>query len=148
MLTSAAQSGVRELSCKRLLVVEDDEDSAELLRLVLSSAGYQVCVVHSVAAALETAPILQPHVALIDLGLPDGDGYELLASLQANSGPLRCRFVATTGDSAPETMARSLSLGFDEHLTKPLSLEIVLATVARCAAGHSLGPATKTWSRR
>jgi hypothetical protein len=51
------------------------------------SAGYQVCIVHSVAAVLGIAQVMQPHLALIDLGLPDGDGYERLASLQADRIP-------------------------------------------------------------
>jgi CheY-like chemotaxis protein len=149
MQSSSSQSGVGELSCKRILVVEDDADSAELIALMLESAGYQVSVVHSVSAARETAGVLQPHVVLIDLGLPDGDGYELLASLQADRilGP--CRFIATTGYGDPETIARSLALGFDEHLTKPLLRGSVLGAVARgVATDEHVRVAAKAQARR
>jgi CheY-like chemotaxis protein len=134
---SKLPSSIRELSCRRVLVVEDDADSAELLGLMLEHSGYQVYVVNSVAAAIETAYLAQPHAALIDLGLPDGDGFEVLIALQAEPTLRRCRFVATTGYGDQETMARSLALGFDEHLTKPLHREIVLAAVARGTAGNS-----------
>ena len=127
-------STVGDPSCKRVLVVEDDGDSGELLGLLLEDAGYQACVVHSVAAAMKTAVVVQPHVVLIDLGLPDGDGHELLAALQKDPALGHCRFIATTGHGDQETILRSLELGFDEHLTKPLQQESVLAAVARSAA--------------
>jgi CheY-like chemotaxis protein len=139
---NSSQSSVRELSCKRVLVVEDDADAAELLGLVLEQAGYEVCVVDSVASAIQSAPILQPHVVLIDLGLPDGHGYDLLAALRAQPMLGPCRFVATTGYGDREIIARSLALGFDEHLIKPLHLDVVLAAVARSAAHEYRGGVT------
>ena len=119
----------QELQKRRVLVVEDDADSAELLGFLLEHAGYQTHVARSAAAALEAAPVLQPHVALIDIGLPGVNGYELAALLRAEPLLKNCRLVATTGHSGRDAIARSLASGFDAHLTKPLDRAAVLAAV-------------------
>ena len=137
MVLKSSVSGVHQVSCKRVLVVEDDEDSAELLRIVLTHAGYEVGVGHLVATALDMARLMKPHVAFVDLGLPDGDGYQLLAAFQADPVLRHCRFIATTGRGEPEDIARSLALGCDQHLTKPIGVDTVLAAVARCTGFSS-----------
>ena len=122
-------STIRELMARRVLVVEDDADSAELLGFLLEHAGYQATVVRSAAAALETALAFQPHVALIDIGLPGVNGYELAALFIEQPLLRECRLVATTGHSGRDAVARSLAAGFHEHLTKPLDRDAVLAAV-------------------
>jgi CheY-like chemotaxis protein len=129
METRSPLSTIRDLETRRVLIVEDNADSAELLGYMLEHAGYQAHVVHSAAAALETAQVLQPHVALIDIGLPGINGYELAARLRAQPLLGSCRLIATTGHSGREAIERSLAAGFDDHLTKPLDRDALLAVV-------------------
>jgi CheY-like chemotaxis protein len=109
---------------------KNDEDSAELLGMVLEFAGYQAFVAESAAEALEMARLIQPHVALLDCGLHVVDGCELAAVFRAQPVMSSCRFVATGGHPGAEAAARSLAAGFDPHLTKPLDCDAVLAAVA------------------
>jgi CheY-like chemotaxis protein len=124
-------SGARDISnCRRVLVVDDDSDSADLLELLLERAGHQVCVANGAIAALALVEGFRPQIALIDIGLPDMDGYELLAALQGKPELEACRFIAVTGYSSLGLKARSERAGFYAHLTKPLDfeeLEIALA---------------------
>lgn len=115
---------------RRVLVVEDDEDSALLLAEVLGDHGYAVEVAHDGASALAKAMAFQPEVAVLDVGLPDMDGYQLAAKLrQLDSGrlPAGLRLIALTGYGGDEERARSRAAGFDVHLVKPI-LPDALAT--------------------
>jgi CheY-like chemotaxis protein len=93
-------SGARDVSNRRrVLVVDDDSDSADLLELWLERAGHQVCVANGAVAALALVEDFRPQIALVDIGLPDMDGYELVATLQAKPELEACRFIAVTGYS-------------------------------------------------
>lgn len=118
---------------KRILVVEDDEDSAELLAETLQLRGYSVAIAHSGADALEVALSFEPNVVFCDLGLPDMDGTELCPRLRAlfrsRAEPPRSpqRLIALTGFGGDH--AHLLSLGFDQCLLKPASTEALLGAV-------------------
>jgi CheY-like chemotaxis protein len=117
-------SGARDTSnCRRVLVVDDDSDSTDLLELLLERVGHQVCVANGAIAALALVEGFRPQIALIDIGLPDMDGYELLAALQSKPELEACRFIAVTGYSSLGLKARSERAGFYAHLTKPLDFE-------------------------
>lgn len=122
-------SGIRRSTAQRVLVVDDSADSAELLGLMLEHAGHQVRLAATGSAARSVASEFQPHVALLDIRLPDTDGYTLVRELRAQLEPKGCRFVAVTGYDGREAVARSLAAGFDQHLVKPLDLATVLAAV-------------------
>lgn len=111
---------------KRILVVEDDEDSAELLSETLQVRGYSVAIAHSGAEALETALGFEPAVVFLDLGLPDMDGTELCPRLKALSRPPQ-RLIALTGFGGDH--ARLLAVGFDQCLLKPASIESLICAV-------------------
>jgi CheY-like chemotaxis protein len=92
--------------------------------------GHQVLALADTAAALERGPSFNPDVALLDIGLPVMDGYELAAALRDRLHPARPLFVAVTGYGQGHDVARSLSEGFAAHLVKPIDadqLERVLA---------------------
>ncbi|RKG97115.1 response regulator [Corallococcus sp. CA053C] len=104
---------------RRILLVEDNSDARQSMRDLLELWGHQVAVapdgVQGLALALEHAPDL----ALVDIGLPGVDGYQVAAALRARVGQ-HVRLVALTGHAEPEAYERALKAGFDLHLTKPV----------------------------
>jgi CheY-like chemotaxis protein len=114
---------------KRILVVDDNEDAAELLREILSHLGHLVEVAHDGVTALKLAESFRPDIALLDIGMPVMNGCELAVRLreyQTPSSPLR--LIAVTG-YAPETLAPEL--GFETHLVKPFDLRKLQQLIAQ-----------------
>jgi PAS domain S-box-containing protein len=109
----------------RVLVVEDNVDSAETLRDALELGGRVVHIAHDGDQGLAAARTFEPDVILCDLGLPVTSGYELARRLRANPVPSRPLLVALTGYASPEDVAEARDAGFDHHLAKPLSLDIL-----------------------
>jgi two-component system CheB/CheR fusion protein len=103
----------------RVLVVEDNLDTAETLRCLLADCGFHVAVAHSAQEGLKTAPQLEPHIVLCDIGLPDGDGYSVGSQLRQSSCS-HARLIAVTGHAEPIDRQRALAAGFDQHLPKPV----------------------------
>jgi len=125
-------SGPREsVSAQRVLVVDDSADTAELLRTVVERAGYVPRIASSARDALAAAAEFRPHVALIDIGLPDMDGYKLTKLLRAQPELSACRFIAVTGHTSPSAVARSIAAGFEAHLSKPVIADVLLAVIAQ-----------------
>jgi len=113
------------------MIVDDNADSAELLVLVLGRAGYDLRVANTPAAALALAQEFCPQIALIDIGLPDMDGYQLLAALCAKPQLAGCRFIAVSG--YPRETEAPLADGqrcFECHLVKPVDFDVLLKIVA------------------
>jgi CheY-like chemotaxis protein len=106
---------------RRVLVVEDNADAGELLGAFIERAGHAPSIVSSAREALAIADELRPDVALIDIGLPDMNGYELVRSLRALPGLTGCRYVAVTGHKSQSAIARGISAGFEVYLTKPVN---------------------------
>jgi PAS domain S-box-containing protein len=115
-------------SSRRVLVVDDNRDAAELLAEALALEGHETRVAYDGLSALGIAAELRPELAFLDIGLPVMDGYDLARRLRALlPGPLV--LVAVTGYGQPSDRARSAQAGFDEHLVKPISIETALAIV-------------------
>jgi CheY-like chemotaxis protein len=108
------------MSDRRVLVVEDDEDSALLLAETLGDHGYAVEVAHDGESALIKAAAFQPQVAVLDVGLPDMDGYELAVRIRKLELPAGLRLIALTGYGGDEERRRSREAGFDMHLVQPI----------------------------
>jgi signal transduction histidine kinase len=106
----------------RVLVVDDNVDAAELLAEALRIHGHVVGVAHDGPAALTLADELHPELALLDIGLPVMDGFDLAQRLKRSLAPHAPKFVAITGYGQPSDRARSKQAGFDEHLVKPIDL--------------------------
>jgi PAS domain S-box-containing protein len=106
----------------RILVVDDNVDAVEVLAEALGELGYTVRVAHDGPEALEVVTGFTPEIALLDIGLPVMDGYELAERLRARFGAT-VRLVALTGYGQDADRARSRAAGFDEHLVKPIELE-------------------------
>jgi CheY-like chemotaxis protein len=104
----------------RVLVVDDYVLAAESLALLLQEMGYRTHVVHDGAAALQAMTTFEPQVALVDIGLPVIDGYEVAQTVRRMPGRESLPLIAVTGYGQPGDRARVLAAGFDEHLVKPL----------------------------
>jgi CheY-like chemotaxis protein len=118
----------------RVLVVEDNPDGAEALRLVLESYGHAVEVAHDGPAALEAAGRFRPEVVLLDIGLPGMDGLEVARRLRATPADPRPVLVAVTGYGSEEIRRQTALAGFHQHLAKPVEPEILQEILDRLAA--------------
>jgi CheY-like chemotaxis protein len=110
----------------RILIVDDNEDAAEMLSMVLESRGYATRVAHDGPSALTAAAEFKPHTALLDIGLPVMDGFELARRLRADPGLGGVRLVALTGYGQETDRRRSRVAGFDHHLVKPIDVKSVV----------------------
>jgi len=134
--THATNGGGTEMDALSVLVIDDNQESADLLRSLLETRRHTVQVANDGPSGLDAALTLCPDVALIDIGLPGIDGYQVAASLRASQQ--RDMFlIAITGYGRPEDRARALESGFDHYIVKPLridELERVLGRVHKEAS--------------
>jgi CheY-like chemotaxis protein len=107
----------------RVLLAEDNRDAAEAMSMLLELLGHQVRVVHDGAGAVEAARADTPDVALIDIGLPKLNGYEVAQRLRQLPSADRTVLIALTGYGNESEKKRAFSAGFHFHLTKPVDLE-------------------------
>jgi len=139
MRSQGPASGAREASLKRrVLIVDDDADSADLLVQLLEMRGHDARSVNSASAAMAEAAEFRPHVAILDVGLPDMSGYELGQLLRNCEGLAECKLIAVTGYSGDSALARSKMAGFDLHLVKPVDLETLAQSVLADVAPDGL----------
>ena len=106
---------------RSILVVDDNVDAADALGAMLEAWGYDVIVAHDGPAALAALQDTTPDIALLDIGMPAMDGYELAAHLRFQPGCEELPIVAITGSGGPEDLRRSRAKGFAAHLVKPVS---------------------------
>jgi len=111
-----------ELS-RRILNVEDNADARETLREALEMAGHEVFEADSGPSGVESALAKGPEVALIDIGLPGFDGYEVARQIRSASEVQGIILIALTGYGLPEDRLRGEEAGFDAHFVKPLDFE-------------------------
>jgi PAS domain S-box-containing protein len=107
----------------RILVVDDNQDAAATTAELLRLLGNAVCIAHDGESALAAFRNFLPDVALLDIGLPDFDGYELAQRLRAAGCVPELRLIAVTGWGQAEDRERAAMAGFDEHWVKPVQLE-------------------------
>jgi two-component system, sensor histidine kinase len=120
--TTGVQPGPRRPS-RRVLLVDDNADAREMYCLVLQADGHEVHEAHDGAAALTAFRCAKPDVAVIDIGLPGIDGYELARLIRAEPDGHDVTLIALTGYGFPEDRERSRAAGFDRHLVKPAAPE-------------------------
>ena len=114
---------------RRILIVDDNEDAAWILAETLSLIGHDVRCAHDGPSALRMALELVPDVALLDIGLPVMDGYELAARLRAEPRVASVQLIALTGYGQPGDRKRSHDAGFAAHLVKPVSIDALVAAI-------------------
>lgn len=113
----------------RVLVVDDNVDSAECLALFLRLSGHEVQMAHDGPTAIDAAQMFQPQVVLLDIGLPKLDGYEVARRLREWPEMQKAVFIALTGYGRTEDQRLSRQAGFDHHLVKPVDPEAVEALI-------------------
>ena len=122
-------------------MVDDNEDAATMLELYLSKLGHRIHVAHDGFAALEVAADFDPDVALLDIGLPMMDGYELVRRLRQAPGVGPLMLVAVTGYGQDADYQRTREAGFDLHLVKLVDRARLQAVLGELAADRA--PATR-----
>jgi PAS domain S-box-containing protein len=120
---------------RRVLVVDDNPDGAELLREVLTQVGHEVKTAADAPSALQLVQSFAPDIAFLDIGLPVMDGYELARQLRRVADLATTPLVAVTGYAQSDDRRRALASGFTEHLSKPLVPDRVIECIERLCAG-------------
>ena len=130
---------VEAASGLRILVVDDNQDSAISMTLLLELQGHEVHIAHAGQTALRVASEKRPDVILLDIGMPGMNGYEVARQLRSQDGFADTLLVAITGYGRPSDVIQTQSAGFDHHLVKPVDydkLQAVLAAHCRGAGGE------------
>ncbi len=133
---SPARGKARPRFCPplRVLVVDDCPDTRDSLRMLLELWGHEVAEAEDGADALESALIFLPDVVLLDIGLPDLDGYQVGRQLRCLPGLENAVLIAATGFGQPRDVARCHEAGFSFHLLKPFDLERLKQLLSTCHA--------------
>jgi CheY-like chemotaxis protein len=119
----------------RVLVVDDNVDAAESLALLLQLDGHTVSVAHNGVDAVQRAEAWHPDIAVLDVGLPGMNGYEV-ASVLRQRGEECPELIAVTGYGQAADMQRALEAGFRYHLVKPVDPRDLTTAIARCAVSR------------
>jgi PAS domain S-box-containing protein len=134
--TQAEQPAPKGARSLRILVVDDNVDAADSVAMLLDMEGHQTRTVNTARAALLVAPEFKPDVVLLDIGLPEMDGYEVARRLrEQDGGARRMRLVAVTGYGQPADRERTRAAGFDEHLVKPVEPAVLHEVLAAARGG-------------
>lgn len=126
--------------CRRVLVVDDNADSADSMAELLTLLGHEAQAVHRGQQAVGVAAAFRPDCVLLDLQMPDMSGYEVLEALREDLRGRPVRFLALSGRGTAEDQRRSRQAGFDAHLTKPLSIEALSRALAEPVPARPAGP--------
>jgi len=110
---------------RRVLIVDDNEDAANSLAMILKLSGHETTPVYTAEDALERASTFKPDVVLLDIGLPGMDGYEVAQKMRELPGLRGIRLVALTGYGRSDDRLRAREAGFDDHLTKPVEFALL-----------------------
>jgi len=119
--SAAATSATPPAAPRRVLIVDDNKDAASTMEILLKSLGHEARVVHTGIEALQVTAEFKPDVVLLDIGLPDIDGYEVARRLRASKSDRSFRIVAVTGWDQDTDKRKSQEAGFDMHLVKPVA---------------------------
>ena len=109
----------------RILIAEDNQDSADSLKMLLEALGYEAHLAHDGESAVRAADALRPDAILMDIGLPGLNGYDAVRRIRTNSSGQGVLIIALTGWGQESDRARSAEVGIDHHLVKPLDLAVL-----------------------
>ena len=117
-----------------VMIVDDNADAANSLAMLLQAAGYIVSVAYDAQEAMERACVGVTHIFLVDIGLPDMDGYELARRLRSFPETAHATLIALTGYGQTQDYQRSQAAGFDHHLVKPANAAKLSALLAQAGS--------------
>ena len=115
---------------RRVLLVDDNADAVESMEILLQAFGYEVATAVHPDLALAQLDSFAPAAAVIDIGLPGMDGYQLATEIRRRLAGRPMRLIAFTGYGGADAIARATVAGFDAHLVKPVEIERLLAALA------------------
>lgn len=115
----------------RILIVEDNEDNQELMRFLLERAGYDVIAVQNGLEGVETARREKPDIILMDLSLPELDGWSAARQIRADDQLKRTPLIAVTAHTLPGDRRKALAAGFDSYISKPINIHMFDITVGK-----------------
>lgn len=121
--------GAREMPKYKIMVVEDDESLLELECILLTSRGYQVCSMLNGKQALESIEKEMPDLVLLDVMLPEVDGFEVCRQIKSNPMTSHITVILLTAKKGIEDMAKGEKVNADHYLTKPFKSAVVLETI-------------------
>jgi len=124
------------LTRRRILVADDNSDAASSLGMLLEMMGHEVCIVHDGVEAVEKASTFGPDIILLDLGMPQLNGYEACSRIRAQPSNKGTLIVALTGWTQDDKIKRSQQAGFDFHLIKPVELPALEKLLRESPANH------------
>jgi signal transduction histidine kinase len=116
-------TAIRPFPNRRILVVDDNRDAAEMLGALLHKLGATVSVVHDGRSALECLDRFKPDTVLLDIGMPEMDGYEVARQVRATPNHANTLLIALTGWGQERDYEQSQAAGFDHHMVKPLDID-------------------------
>jgi CheY-like chemotaxis protein len=119
----ASTGGVK----RRVLIADDNRDAAESLAILLQMDGHEVTVVNDGLEALAAVRARRPDVALLDIGMPKMDGYQVARALRQSADTRSMALIAMTGWGQESDKARALEAGFNQHFTKPVEPALIMA---------------------
>jgi len=131
--SAPAASGRPRLERLSILVIEDNADTRDVLKLMLEVEGASVETAENGEQGLRAAERLRPDIVLCDIGLPDIDGFEVARRIRARTDLAVSRLIALTGYGQAEDMRQAIKAGFDAHLTKPVNLDQLMALLVSAA---------------
>jgi CheY-like chemotaxis protein len=126
-----SQASVRPGARRTVLVADDNRDAADTLALLLDMDGYETVVAYGGPQALDSIRQKRPDAAILDIGMPDLDGYEVARRIREEESGRSLFLLAITGWGHPDDVARAKAAGFNEHLTKPVDADNVVRLLAQ-----------------
>lgn len=138
---TTAAPGALPVEQRRVLVVDDNEDAAEMLAALVSAWGHVPRVAHDGLDAIDVARTFQPDIVLLDLGLPRVNGFDTARRMREEQWSRSTFIVAVTGWGRDTDRERTREAGFDEHLVKPVSMDALREILARPLARHQTAQA-------
>ncbi|MDN4051576.1 PAS domain S-box protein [Massilia sp. YIM B02763] len=136
---AASAGAVAPADALDVLIVDDNVDAAEILAMYIEAVGHRCTVCHSPGRALEHAARHRPDLCVLDIGLPEFDGYELARRLRAQPGMQHLPLVAVSGYGQAQDREKALAAGFDSHFVKPVKAADILAVMDNVAKAKRIG---------
>lgn len=140
-----AQASAALPNALRILIADDNKDAAETLGVLLDMMGHRVHLVHDGEAAVQAAAAFDPHVVVLDIGMPNLNGFEAAQRIRMQPGGAGRTLIALTGWGQRQDLVRSKEVGFDRHLVKPINVEALTAILQEVQPrGHTPHHRTST----
>jgi CheY-like chemotaxis protein len=129
MTSEPVSTDISSAASQRVLLVDDNVDAVESMEILLQAFGFEVATAIHPDLALAQLDSFAPAAAVIDIGLPGMDGYQLAAEIRRRLAGRPMRLIAFTGYGGADAIARAARAGFDAHLVKPVDIDRLLAVL-------------------